>query len=65
MNPYKPYISLSEIKSLKCPLSRKQCLAPDCALWRGGMAQLEHIPGHGTVRAEAGSCQLAKRRRGL
>lgn len=55
------YISVSAIKKKKCPLSRQQCLAPDCCLWRGGMDQIEHIPGRGHVRSEAGICQLAFR----
>lgn len=54
------YISLTEIKKRKCPLSQKRCLAPGCALWRGGMVQLDHVTGCGTVRTEAGLCQLAK-----
>lgn len=54
------YISLDDIKKRKCPMSRQHCLAPGCALWRGGMVQLEHIPVFGTVRTEAGICQLAK-----
>lgn len=54
------YISLDDIKKRKCPMSRQRCLAPGCALWRGGMVQLDHIPGRGTVHTEAGICQLAK-----
>lgn len=54
------YITLTEIKKRKCPMSRQLCLAPGCALWRGGMAQLDRAPGGGTVRTEAGLCQLAK-----
>lgn len=55
------YIPVSEVKNRKCPLSQKRCIAPDCALWRGGMHQLEYVPGRGPVRLVAGACQLAYR----
>lgn len=55
------YISVTDIQKRKCPVSRLQCLAPGCALWRGGMVQLNRVPGRGTVRTEAGLCQLGKK----
>lgn len=55
------YMSVAEIRKRKCPVSRKPCIAPDCALWRGGMVQLDHMPGLGTVHTEAGICQLARK----
>lgn len=55
------YISLATIKKRKCPLSRQQCLAPACALWRGGMDLIELVPGQGQVRTEAGICQLGSK----
>lgn len=54
------YISIQDIRKRKCPLSRLRCLAPDCALWRGGMVMHQFTPGRGHAQDKAGLCQLAK-----